>query len=87
MHDLQVLGQAGSAPEFSLAAYRANIALWCAKSNCPTSIVQDEYYINQIHLLRPGTAIPSQHTVGRDLLRLHNKLAIGAKKHFKVSIM
>jgi hypothetical protein len=46
---------------------RAHIARWCAESARPLKIVEDREFGFLMRAGRPGTAIPKQKTVSRDI--------------------
>jgi hypothetical protein len=56
---------------YSEARHRTIIALRCASSSQAAHLVTDNWYQKEVELLRPGTSIPSEHTVSRDLKLLH----------------
>ena len=73
-----------SAPQYSPARHRALIALRCAVHNRPVNSVNDALYHEEVQLLRPGTIIPSDITVARDITFLYHNLAKRVKKYFVV---
>ena len=46
---------------------RARIVRWCAESNRPIKLVDDREFHSLMKAGRPGTSIPSQKTVSRDI--------------------
>jgi hypothetical protein len=69
---------------YSEARHRTIIALRCAESSRAAHLVTDKYYRMEVELLRPGTTIPSEHTVSRDLKLLHQQLAKEGQAYFMV---
>ncbi|KAF8901915.1 hypothetical protein CPB84DRAFT_1679392 [Gymnopilus junonius] len=70
---------------YSEAAHRALIALHCAKNARPFNMVQDEDYIQEVKMLRPGTKIPKPITVQHDLHEMYEKASLLVRNYFLVS--
>jgi hypothetical protein len=70
---------------YSEAQHRAVIAMRCATSNRLAQVVNDKYYRMEVDMLCPGTIIPLERTISRDLNLLHQELAAVGKKYFIVS--
>jgi hypothetical protein len=69
---------------YSEARHRTIIALRCASSSQAAHLVTDKWYRKEVELLRPGTSVPSEHTVSRDLKLLHRELATEGQAYFMV---
>ena len=69
---------------YSPEAHRALIAVRCAKSSCPINSVLDEDYQREVQMLRPGTKLPSPHTVQRDLINIYTHMSIFVLNYFLV---
>ena len=73
-----------SISEYTPAKHRALIAMRCCVSKRPFNMVRDPHYIEEIHLLRPGTNIPSPATVSRDVNRVYTLGSKQVKEYFLV---
>ena len=60
---------------YSEANHRTLIALRCADSQRPFSMVDDRFYKMEVEMLHPGAVIPSSSTVSRDSTRLYLSVA------------
>lgn len=69
---------------YSEAAHRALIALRCAKNARPFNMVQDEDYLREVQMLRPGTKVPKPITVQRDLHEIYERASILVQDYFMV---
>ncbi|KAF9471508.1 hypothetical protein BDN70DRAFT_781292, partial [Pholiota conissans] len=69
---------------YSPAAHRVLLALRCAKSLRPFHAVTDEDYLREVEILRPGTAVPSEMTVSRDINHLYLEMSRYVKDYFAV---
>jgi len=70
---------------YSPAAHRALIALRCAVSKRPFNSVSDPFYAQEVHMLRPGTKLPSPSTVSRDVAAMYENGSEIVKQYFSVS--
>ncbi|KAK7461760.1 hypothetical protein VKT23_008190 [Stygiomarasmius scandens] len=68
---------------YSEARHRAIIALRCTRSKRAFKMVEDELYLQEVELLRPGTIVPSADTVVEDVQRLYVGLATVVKNYFQ----
>jgi hypothetical protein len=57
----------------------------CAANRRPFNSVKDPFYLQEVELLRPGTAVPSPSTVSRDIQAIYLAGAIAIKEYFEVS--
>lgn len=73
-----------NSPAYSPAAHRALIALRCAKNCRPFNSVLDEYYQQEVQMLRPGTTIPHAITVSRDICAIYLDMSKHVRAYFKV---
>ncbi|KAF8151170.1 hypothetical protein K438DRAFT_1512742, partial [Mycena galopus ATCC 62051] len=73
-----------SVSRYTPARHRALIALRCASSHRPFNSVRDEFYLEEVELLRPGTHVPSPITVSRDVQTLYKEGSRRVKEYFKV---
>ncbi|EIM91656.1 uncharacterized protein STEHIDRAFT_30972, partial [Stereum hirsutum FP-91666 SS1] len=71
-------------PVYSEAMHRAIISIRCAASKRSFQSLKDPLYLREVHLLRPGTLLPSPQTGQRDLVRLHEGFKPRATKYFVV---
>ncbi|KAH9045980.1 hypothetical protein EDB84DRAFT_1265619, partial [Lactarius hengduanensis] len=62
---------------------RAHIAKWCAESSRPLSIVNDREFKVLMKAGRPGTTIPSQKTVSRDIQAAFDKCRLRVDRILK----
>ena len=67
--------------------HRALIALRCAASHRPFNEIEDNLYLEEIEMLRPGTIPPSASTVSRDLQTLYQKGSILVVEYFSVCFL
>lgn len=71
---------------YSVAGHRALIALHCARSNHPFNAICDEDYQREVQMLRPGTILPSPHTVSRDIRAIYIEMSKHVREYFKVTL-
>jgi hypothetical protein len=82
--DAQSIKDSPEVGPYSEACHCTVIALRCASSSRAAQLVTDKWYRKEVELLRPGTSIPSEHTVSRDLKLLHRELATEGQAYFMV---
>jgi hypothetical protein len=82
--DVEGIAVSPTVGPYTEARHRAIIALRCATSTRSAHMVTDKYYQKEVQLLRPGTSLPSEHTVSRDMKALHLALAKEGKAYFMV---
>jgi hypothetical protein len=70
---------------YSASRHRAILAMWCATSARLPRMIMDKYHAMEVSFLRPGTTLPSEKTVARDMKLLHAGLATQAKDILVVS--
>ncbi|KAJ7018633.1 hypothetical protein C8F04DRAFT_934065, partial [Mycena alexandri] len=73
-----------SVSSYTPARHRALIALRCASSHRPFNTVRDEFYLEEVEMLRPGTKVPSPATISRDVQTLYVAGSQMIKDYFKV---
>lgn len=70
--------------KYTKAAHRALIAMRCAVSKRPFHSVADPLYLAEVELLRPGTDVPHETTVSRDVRHIYEDGAVLVRDYFKV---
>ncbi|KAJ7799974.1 hypothetical protein B0H14DRAFT_3786870, partial [Mycena olivaceomarginata] len=73
-----------SVSRYTPARHRALIALRCAASHRPFNMVRDDFYLEEVELLRPGTIVRSPETVSKDVQTLYQEGSKRVKEYFKV---
>ncbi|QRV99835.1 AC transposase [Ceratobasidium sp. AG-Ba] len=68
---------------YSEARHRVLIALRCAQNKRSFNSVDDDLYKQEVHLLRPGTILPSSRTVSRDTQVLYACSSDGVKSYYQ----
>ncbi|KAJ7877095.1 hypothetical protein B0H14DRAFT_2342438 [Mycena olivaceomarginata] len=77
-------GSFRSVSRYTPARHRALIALRCAASHRPFNIVRDDFYLEEVELLRPGNIVRSPETVSKDVQTLYQEGSKRVKEYFKV---
>ncbi|KZV59434.1 hypothetical protein PENSPDRAFT_595471, partial [Peniophora sp. CONT] len=72
-------------PRYTEAGVRAILALWCARSSRPFSIVADFFLRALVTMLLPGTILPTPSTVLTDLKTIHLHVASRIRHYFEVN--
>jgi hypothetical protein len=70
--------------KYTPAAFRANIALQCAKNNRPFNFVLDPNYKEQVNMLCLNTHVPSPATVSRDINAVYVDMARHVRQYLMV---
>ncbi|CAE6473416.1 unnamed protein product [Rhizoctonia solani] len=69
--------------EFSLARFRALLALWCARNHRPFEMISDDLLVAIVNELRPGTALPDPTTLSRDIQSLYQRNMQAIRHYFQ----
>lgn len=70
---------------YSAAAHHTLIAMCCAKNHRLFNSVLDEDYQAEVHMLCPGTILPSPQTVSHDIKAIYSEMSKNVRKNFLVS--
>ncbi|KAF8595108.1 hypothetical protein BDV93DRAFT_457541, partial [Ceratobasidium sp. AG-I] len=73
-----------AARPFSVARFRALLALWCARNHRPFELVENTLFGAIVDELRPGTLLPDPTTIGRDVRNIYCKNEDWIRSYFKV---
>jgi hypothetical protein len=82
-HELAKSSSAAPRP-FSLARFRALLALWCAQNHRPFELVDNELFGAIVDELRPGTLLPDPTTISRDVRVIYRKNEDWIRQYFEV---
>ncbi|KAJ7318743.1 hypothetical protein DFH08DRAFT_714384 [Mycena albidolilacea] len=73
-----------SVSRYTPAHHRALITLRCAVSHRPFNMVRDNFYLEEVELLQPGTIVRSPESVSKDVQTLYQEGSKRVKEYFKV---
>ena len=82
-HQLTKGSPAATRP-FSLARFRALLALWCARNHRPFELVENKLFGAIVGELRPGTLLPDPKTISCDVRNIYIKNEDWIRNYFEV---